>query len=162
MTEEGATICGREGCQGVGHGTHELFSGAGCCLTQMRFEFGKRRFDRIEVGAIRRQIAQFDASGPQKGFHPMDFVRGQIVQNQRVARMQARHEHSLEIHQKDLGIQRPIHQKRSGDLFVAQGRQKRRTLPMTVGEDTSATFALGAAAIQTGQLGMEARFVNKH
>ena len=68
----------------------------------------------------------------------------------------------LEIHQEDLGIQWPLHQKGSGDLFVAQGRQKRRTLPMTVREGTPAAFAPATAAIQTGQLGIQPRFVNKH
>ena len=92
----------------------------------------------------------------------MDFVRGQIVQNQRVASPQTRNEHLLEIHPEDRGSQWPLHQKQSGDSFVAQDRQKPRTLPMTVGDGTPATFAPGAAAIQTGQLEMEARFVNKH
>ena len=85
MAEESAAVCVRESVQGVGQGGHELCSCAGCRLTQMRFEFGKRRFDRIEVGAVGWQVAEFDASGAEKGCHPLDLVRGQIIQNQRVA-----------------------------------------------------------------------------
>jgi len=86
----------------------------------MRFEFGERRFDRIEVGAIGWQVAKFDAFGPKQGCYSLDLVRGQIIQNQRIASLQAGNQYWLEIHPEDLGIQRPIHQKRGSDLIVAQ------------------------------------------
>jgi hypothetical protein len=75
--------------------------------------------------------------------------------------MQARPEHLLEINREDLGIDRSVHQKRGFQLFVTQGRNEGRALPMTVGHRTQTAFAAGAAAIQPGQLGVQAGFINK-
>src|SRR5438270_9645306 len=38
-------------------------------------ELGKGQFDRIEVGAVRRQVAQFGAGGLDGGLHRGAFVR---------------------------------------------------------------------------------------
>jgi len=113
----------------------------------MRLEFGERRFDGIEVGTIGRQVTQSDASSLENLRYSLDLVGGQIVQNQRVASLQAGHEHLLEIHQENLGVDRPVHQKRGGNLVVAQGRQKGGTLPMTVRDRAQATFAPGTATV---------------
>lgn len=67
----------------------------------------------------------------------------------------------LEIDQEDFGIHGPIHQKRGGDLFLTQRRQKSGTLPMAVRDRAQATFAAGRATVQAGQLGVEAGFINK-
>lgn len=67
----------------------------------------------------------------------------------------------LEIDQEDLGIHGAVHQKGSGDLFLAQRRQKGGTLPMPVRYRAEATFTAGTATVQTGQLGVEASFINK-
>jgi hypothetical protein len=93
--------------------------------------------------------------------YPLNLVRGQIVQNERIALMQARREHLLEINRENLCIDRSVHQKRCFNLFVAQGRNEGGTLPMTVWKGAQTTFASGTAAIQTGQLGVQPRFINK-
>ena len=127
----------------------------------MRFEFGKGQFDGIEVRAVRGQVAKRDALGLEQRRNALNFVGGQIVQNQCVSRLQAGQEHLLEIDQEDLGVDRAIDQKRGGDLFLTQRRQKGGTLPMTMGYRAHASFTAGTATIPAGQLGIEAGFVNK-
>jgi len=161
VTKESAAVCGREGVQGVGNRGDQFFQRPGGGLSQMGFEFGKGRLDRVEVGTVRWQVAKLNALGAEQGFHPVDLVRGQIVQYQRVAGLQARYQHLLQIDQKDLGIDRPIHQERSGDLFPAQCRQEGRTLPMAVRRRAQATFTPGTATVQAGQLGIQARLINE-
>ena len=127
-----------------------------------RFDFGKGWFDGIEVGAVRWQIAKLDALGSEQGFNALNFVRGQIVQNERIPGLQAGNEYLLKIDQEDLGIHRPIHQKWGGDLLLTQRRQKGGTLPMAVRYCAQAAFAAGTATVQAGKLGVEAGFINKH
>lgn len=127
----------------------------------MCLELGERWLDGIEVGTIGWQVAQFDAAGSKNLFDGLHLVRGQIIQDQHIARMQARQQHLLEIHQENLGIDRPVHQKGSDDLFVTQGSQKRRTVPVTVWNRAQAAFTPGASTIDAGQLGVQARLVDE-
>lgn len=128
----------------------------------MRLELGECGFDGVEIRTVGRQIAQFHLSGSKQRFDCLNLVRSQIVQDQYVAGMQAGQQHLLEIHQENPGIDRPVHQKRSDDLIVTQSGQKRRTLPVTVGNRAEAALAPGTAAIKTGQFGVQARFIDKH
>lgn len=127
----------------------------------MCLELGERWLDGIKVGTVGWQVAQFNAGGPENLFDGLHLVRGQIIQDQHVARMQARQQRLLEIHQENLGIDRPVHQKWSDDPFVTQGSQKRRTLPVTVWNRAQAAFAPGASTIEAGQLGIQACLVDE-
>src|SRR5580658_79782 len=119
----------------------------------MGFEFREGQFNWVEVRTVGRQITQA---------HALDLVRGQIVQNERVARLQAGPEHLLEINREDLRIDWSVHQKRGFNLLLAQGRNEGGTLPMTVGHRTPTALAAGAPAIQPGQLGVQAGFIDKN
>jgi len=90
----------------------------------MGFEFGEGQFNRIEVRTVGWQITQTHASVGENLAHALDLVRGQIVQNERIARMQTGPEDLLKINREDLGIDRPGHQKRSFKLFEAQRRNE--------------------------------------
>jgi len=127
----------------------------------MGFEFRESQFNRIEVRTVGRQITQAHASIRQHLAHALDLVRGQIVQNERVARLQAGPEHLLEINDEDLRIDRSVHQKRGCNLFLAQGRNEGGTLPMAVRHRTSTALAAGAPAIQPGQFGVPTGLINK-
>lgn len=161
MAKESAAVCNREGVQGIGDGGDQVFQGSCRRPSQMRFKFGKGQFDGIEIRAVRRKVAKLDVLGLQKRRHALNFVRGQIVQNQRVSGLKAGNEHLLEIDQEDLTIHRAIDQKRGSDLFLTQRRQKGRALPMAVRYRAHASFTAGAATVQAGQLGVKASFVNK-
>ena len=80
MTKESGAMLGCEGVQRTGQGRLEFVHVTSRRLAQMRFEFGKGQFDRIEVGAVRWQVAQFDALGLKQRLNALDLVRAQIVQ----------------------------------------------------------------------------------
>jgi hypothetical protein len=161
VAKESLAVGGGETIQGTGHCRLELIQRPGGRLTQMGFEFCEGQFNRVEVRTVGWQITKAHASVRKYLAYPLDLVRGQIVQDERVARMQARPEHLLEINREDLSIDRSVHQKRSINLFVAQGRNEGGTLPVTVGHRTQTTLAAGAAAMQPGQLGVQAGFIDK-
>lgn len=131
-------------------------------LSQMGFELGEGLFNWIEIGAVRRQVAKADTSIRKDMANSLDFVCGQVIQNERVARTQAGSQHLLEINQEDLGVHWPLHQKRSIYLLMTQGRDERGSLPMTLGHRTETALAALAAAIQSSQFGVQTRFINKH
>lgn len=56
------------------------------CLAQQRLELGKQLLDRIEIGRVRRQVQDAGTSGGDGLRNASDFVTGQVVGNDDVAR----------------------------------------------------------------------------
>ena len=128
----------------------------------MGLEFGKSQFNRIEVGAVRRQVTEADSASREQAADVLDFVCGKIIEDERVARTQLRTQDLLKIDREDFGIHRAFHQKGGGDAFMAQGRNEGRTLPVAMRDGGEATLTDRAATMKTGQLGVQTCFINKH
>ena len=128
----------------------------------MRFEFGESQFNGIEIWAVRWQVTDtHPASGEQRA-DIMDFVGGEIVEDERIARAQLGTKHLLKISRENLGIDGTFDQKGSVDAIMTQGRNESGALPVAVRDGTKTTLAQGAAAIVAGQLGVQAGFIDKH
>ena len=127
----------------------------------MRLEFGKRQFNGIEIGAVRRQVADANPSSREQPTDVLDFMGGEVVEDERVARAQLRTEHLLQIGREDLGIDRSFDQKGGFDAFVAQGRNKGGTLPVAMGDSAEATLTDRTATMVAGHLGVQTRFIDK-
>ena len=140
----------------------KLVQSAGSRLTQMRFEFGESQFNGIEIGAVRRQVADAHPSIRKQPTDVLDFVSGEVIEDERVALAQLRTEHLLKISRENLGIDRAFDQKGRCDAFMAQGRNKSGTLPVAVGDGAETTLAHQAATMVAGHLGVQAGFINKH
>jgi hypothetical protein len=82
----------------------EIIQGACGCLAQMRFEFGESQLNGIEIGAVGRQVANANPSNRKQLADVMDFVGGEVVQDERIALAQLRTEHLLKISRENLGI----------------------------------------------------------
>ena len=128
----------------------------------MRFEFGESLFNGIEIRAVRRQVANANPSSREQLADVMDFVGGEVVQDERVALAQLWTEHLLKISRENLGIDGAFDQKGSFDAFMAQGRNEGGTLPVAVRDGTETTLAHRAATMVAGHLGVQAGFINKH
>ena len=128
----------------------------------MRFEFGERLFNGIEVGAVRRQVADANPSSREQPTDILDFMGGEVVEDQRVTLAQLWTEHLLQINRENLGIDRAFDQKGRFDAFMAQGRNESGTLPVTVRDGTQTPLAHQAASMVAGQLGVQAGLINKH
>jgi hypothetical protein len=57
MTKEALAVPGMEGVKGLDQRRLEFVKGTGRSLTQMGFEFGENQLNRVEIGAVERQIA---------------------------------------------------------------------------------------------------------
>ena len=140
----------------------EIIQGAGGCLAQMRFEFGESLFNGIEVGAVRWQVADANPSSREQPTDILDFMGGEVVEDERVARAQLWTKHLLQINRKNLGIDGAFDQKGSFDAIMAQGRNESGTLPVTVRDGAETTLAHQAATMVAGHLGAQAGLINKH
>ena len=128
----------------------------------MRFEFGESLFNGIEIGAVRRQVADANPSSREQPTDILDFMGGEVVEDERVALAQLWTEHLLQINRKNLGIDGAFDQKGSFDAFMAQGRNKGGALPVAVRDGTDTTLAHRTATMVAGHLGVQASFINKH
>jgi len=140
----------------------KLVQSAGCLLTQMRFEFGESQFNGIEIWAVRRQVADTNPSSRKQPADVLDFVGGEVVEDERVTRAQLRTEHPLKISRENLGIDGAFDQKGSLDAVMAQGRNEGGALPVAVRDGADTTLAHQTAAMVASHLGVQACFINKH
>jgi hypothetical protein len=128
----------------------------------MRFEFGKGLFNGIEVRTVRWQETKANPARRKQLAGGLNFVRGEIVQDERVAFAQLGAKHLLKIGGKDFGIYGSFHEKGRGEAFVTQSGDEGGTLPVPMRDGAQATLTRRATAIQAGQFGVQTRFINKH
>ncbi len=128
----------------------------------MRFEFGESLFNGIEVGTVRRQVADANPSSREQPTDILNFMGGEVVEDERVALAQLWTEHLLQINRENLGIDGAFDQKGRFDAFMAQGRNESGTLPVTVRDGAETTLAHQAATMVAGHLGVQTGFINKH
>ena len=160
--KETSAMLSREGVERAGQGQMEIIQSAGGCLAQMRFEFGKSQFNGIEIGAVRRQVADANPASRKQLADDLDFMGGEVVEDERVARTQLGTKHLLKVSRENLGIDGTFDQKRSFDAFMAQGRNEGGALPVAVRDGADTTLAHRAATMVAGHLGVQAGFINKH
>lgn len=120
----------------------------------MRFEFGESLFNGVEVWAVRRQVTDPDSASREQPADVLNFVCGEVVEDDGIPHTQLRAKHPLQINREDLGIHGAFNQKGGFDAFLAQGRNKSGALPVTVRDSAQATLADGTAPVTAGQRGV--------
>lgn len=82
----------------------QFIESAGRRLAQMRFEFGESQLNGVEIRTVGRQVANAHPLSREQLADVLDFVRGKVVEDDRIAGKQLRTEHLLQINREDLGI----------------------------------------------------------
>ena len=119
----------------------------------MRFEFCEGHLDRVEVGRVRRQVAQLRPGGLD---YPADFVilvGGQIIHHHDVTWFESGDQASLQIDAKNLAGHRFVDDEGGGDGVVAQRRNEGGDLPVTVRHFADQTLAATTATTQPRHVG---------
>jgi hypothetical protein len=162
MSDVIAAFVGPKKVKGGRNQLADLVEGSRTDGAEERLQFGKREFDRIEVGAIGGQE-------PDEGSHGFDrrtdgglFMRGQIIEHDHVAALQRGHEDLFDIGQKTLVVDRPIEDGRRADPVDAQGRDHRRRLPMTARRVIVEARAARTPPVATQQVGRDATLVEEY
>ena len=147
MTEEAGAVVGRERTESSNQGVLKVVESACRRLTQMGLQFGKSQFDGIEIGAVRRQIPDAGSPGRDQFGDVLDFVGGEVIEDDGVTLAQFGTEDVLQISGEDIGIDGSFDQEGGRDTFMAQGGDKRRGLPVTMRDGAAATLSHRAAPI---------------
>jgi hypothetical protein len=111
---------GREVCEGLSDRLYESVKSSGGGFAEGCFELGEGLFDWIEIGAVGRQVAKRRAGSLDRFFDAGDFVTGEIIHDDDIARAQGRDEKMLDISQEACSIYRPIKDTGRGDLILAK------------------------------------------
>ena len=129
--------------------------------SQRCFELGKHLFDRIEVGAVGRQIAQRRAGSLDYLPDTSDFVRWQIVHDDNIALAQRRREKMFDISTETCAVHRPIEHAGRGDLIMPQGADECRRHPMTMRRGGFEASPARGPAIEPRHIGLRPSFINE-
>jgi len=81
------------------------------------FEFGEGLFDRIEIGTVRRQVADLGSGRGNQLADSRHLVGGKVAEDDDVAGAQFRVKNVLRVGGKDGGIDRSLHEKGGGDAL---------------------------------------------
>lgn len=138
---------GREQLERDRHQAADLVVGARTGGAQERFQFGKRQFDRIEVGTVGRQKAEprTDLLDRRADLRlPMD---GQVVQHDHIAGAERRDQHLLDVREETRTVDRPIEHRWRADAVETQRGDDRVRLPVTAGRVIAESGATRAPAI---------------
>ena len=130
-------------------------------LSQQSFQLGEELLDRVEIGAVGRQIAQFGAGRFDRLLDAGDLVAGEIVHHDDVAGAERWNQTLLHIGAEARAIDRAVEHTWRGDLVDPQGRNERRRLPMAPWHAGDEALAPRAAAITTCHVGRRTRFVDE-
>jgi hypothetical protein len=107
-----------------------------------------KRFDRIEVRRIRRQIKQLCACGFDRFMYPGRLMGGEIVQHDDVTWREGRGQDLFDIGEEGVAVHRAVDDAGCGKSCGAQARDKGGGFPVTVRDFADQPFAAWSPAVQ--------------
>ena len=93
-------------------------------FSEQCFELGERQFNRIQIGRIGWQVAQFGANRFDGLANAGNLVAGEIVHDHDVARPQDWRQVLLDAGPEHCAVNRPFNCQRSDESFGAQRARK--------------------------------------
>ena len=152
----------REGRQRCADSLPEFVEGASTGRPEQRFEFGKPQFNRIEVRAVRREIAERRADAFDTFAHAIDLVRRQVIHHDHIAWLEGWHQELIEVGEKTLAVHGSIKEAGRRQAVDAQPGDKRARLPMVVRGVIVDPRAPPTTPIAAEHVCRHATFIEKH
>ena len=161
MADIVGTFGGGEGLEGVANSGPQASDRAGRDSPQAGFEFGKDLLNGIEVGAVGGQIEHARPDSLNRLPDAGDFMTGQIVHDDAVARLQGGRQNLFDIGHKARAIDRPIQDRRSGEVVGAQDGNEGGRFPVSVGDFSDEARPAPTPAIAAGQIRPHGRLIQE-
>ena len=162
MPDEVATFGRGEEVQRRGDERAHVIEGTRACRAEERLQFGEREFDRIEVGAVRREKTEMRADGFDGRAHLRLFMYGEIVEHYDVAGAQRGDQDLLDIGAEGRIVDRSVEHRWGAQPFEPQRGDDRVRLPMAAGGVIVQPDAARTAAIPSQQVCRHPTFIEKH
>ena len=128
----------------------------------MGLQLGEGLLDRVHVGAVGRQIAQFGAGGLDEFFDSRPFMGGQIVHDDDIARRERWDETCFHPFLEESGVDRPIEDLLRFKPAQAQAGDKRDRLVMAVRNGGAQPSSPPATSAFAREIGGGAGLVNEN
>src|SRR6185295_19163002 len=113
----------------------------------------------VQIGRVGREIKHTGSHRPDRLFDPRDLVSGEVVHHHRVALLQLRREHLLDVGTKGLACHRPTQDERCNDPACPQARHNGRGFPVTrrcrIDQALAPWTPAGAAGHRCGRGGLD-------
>lgn len=125
------------------------------------FEFREELFDRIEVGAVRRQEDEFRSGPADHGTDFLALVAAEVVEHDDVTGLERPDQFGLDIGFESLAIDRSVQHPWRIDPVAAQGRDEGHRLPVSMRDMRDEPLAAVAPASQRGHVGLDPGLVEE-
>ena len=162
MPDEVATFGRGEQVQRRGEEPAHVIEGARACRAEKRLQFGEGEFDRIEVGAVRREKPEMGADGFDGGTNLRLFMYREIIEHHDVAGAQRGDQDRFDIGAEGRRVDRSVEDRRRAQPLEPQRGDYRVRLPMAARCVIVQPDAAPTAAIPSQQVGRHAAFIEKH
>ena len=127
----------------------------------MRLELGKCHFDRIEIGRIGRQVAEFGTGSLDHASDAIDLMGRQVIHHDDISGPEFRHEAALDIGQEDISVGRAVDHEGSDQAARAEPGNEGGRLPVSKGHSPDNPGPLGAAPTRSRHIGRGSRLVDE-
>ena len=161
MTEAVGGVGGRYGVEHSLHGLPEDIPGARLERSKQLLDLAENEFDRIEVGAVRRQIDQIRLARFNQFSNTNTFVAGEVVHDDNVARFELSNQHLFDECFEDVTVDGPIDHGGTPYSLDVQCRDQCGGLPVPVRGLVDQPLATRRASAKPGHVRLGPRFVDK-
>jgi hypothetical protein len=161
MPHEIVALGGREALERGGDQRTHVIEGSGSRGAEERLQLRKREFNRIEVGTVRWQKPELRAGRFDGCAHGRVFVRGEIVQDDHIARLQRWRQDLLDIRGERGAVDRAVEDGRRAEPIPPERGDHGVRLPMTARRVIAESGAHGTAAVPPQEVGRHATFVEE-
>ena len=161
MPDEISAFSRGEEAERDGDQVADVVKGSGPSRPKERFQFGEGAFDRIEVGAVRREKTEMGADGFDGGANRRLFVHREVVEHHDVARALRGDQDLFDIGAEDRIVDRSVEDRRCPQPLEPQRGNHGVRLPMAARCVTVQPDAARTAAIASQQVSRHATFIEK-
>ncbi len=131
-------------------------------LAQQGLEFGEGLLDRVEVGAVRREVEDTSAGGLDQGAHLRPLVAGEVVHHDDVSVLGLPNQDLADIGLEGVAVDRPVEHPGRDDAPGAEAGHEGRGLPMAVRHGHAQPLAAATAAMGARHVRARPGLVDEH
>jgi hypothetical protein len=157
-----ATMTDCDAIAGAASDAPEMVGRAGRVFANLLFLQRPRRFNRIQVGRVRRQVQQAHSMGAAGRADADIVVRRQVVHDQDIAGPEARQQLPREPRDETVGVGRRKHRLQRDPAALANRAEQRERLPPIHWDALDILGATLHPGVRPIHRHMHARFVEEH